>query len=843
MVDSIPIETKNGDTDPIWFKETAPKLAGLGYLPVPLAKGSKGPRLLDWPKYKFGIGDEEKHSDLGCGIICGQVIALDLDIPDLEILKKVCEAIGVSNDKFYDAPERIGSAPKTLRVFRTETPYRKKMTGDYFLTSGVKVSVEILADGQQFAAFHIHPDTGQPYHWPKDSILDFPVHELPILSEEEATEIIELCKCLFESMGAQSTAENQESKARAGRPSESHFEQEGDLLAISSAVAAIPNNNCSYDDWLKMLCAIKGALGEAGKSLFLCWSANSTKNNAEYSMNKWEHETNSVKSGAGSIYKKAQENGWNIPNHISFNPEKLATKLQSLKYAEVSESKILADAAAGWPEPVDPFGDFPCPKMTKGLLPKTVERFSFTEAEIIGVDPAAVSLAALVSCAAMISDTITIQPKEHDTGWQESARLWSIIVGAPSTKKSPAISAATQHVKKIYSKSYAHYQEKMNDYENEQNPDHPDETEEIVEPKLPRRLYANDTTIEAMQDILSQNTDGLLLELDELSGWIGSMEKYSSGKGPAADRAFWLSSWNGGPYQVDRVVRGSTYIPNLSVNIIGGIQPDVIAKDAKKTPDDGLMQRFLPIILDNATVGEDTVFDESIRSDFSSLIIRLCEIQSPISDDGETQYSVKFSKEAQEIRRQFEQHSFDLTKTEDVSTQFSAWSGKLNGMFARMCLTFHCIQAVETNPFTLSVPHEVEAGTAKLVDNLFRKFLIPHGLRFYCSVLEKSTSLVHAKEIAGLILSKDWQRIVRSDLAQNYRPAKSAEQHEVDKWMMTLESFGWLEAEQMKGSSRVKSWLVNPRTHEMFAEQAKREQERRKEKREIVLNNISGFAN
>ena len=53
---------------------------------------------------------------------------------------------------------RIGRAPKRLLVYRTEAPFK-----------GFKLSpIEILCDGQQFVAYHIHPDTGRPYEWPEE---------------------------------------------------------------------------------------------------------------------------------------------------------------------------------------------------------------------------------------------------------------------------------------------------------------------------------------------------------------------------------------------------------------------------------------------------------------------------------------------------------------------------------------------------------------------------------------------------------------------------------------------------------------------------------------------------
>ena len=53
------------------------------------------------------------------------------------------------------------------------------------------------------------------------------------------------------------------------------------------------------------------------------------------------------------------------------------------------------------------------------------------------------------------------------------------------------------------------------------------------------------------------------------------------------DRGFWLQAFNGGPYIVDRISRKSGLIPNLSVSLLGGIQPEPLRRIADEAVDDG----------------------------------------------------------------------------------------------------------------------------------------------------------------------------------------------------------------------------------------------------------------
>src|SRR5262249_47599522 len=51
--------------------------------------------------------------------------------------------------------------------------------------------IEFLADGQQLAAFGIHPDTHAPYQWHAGSIGDIKRQELPYIREAEAQRLVD----------------------------------------------------------------------------------------------------------------------------------------------------------------------------------------------------------------------------------------------------------------------------------------------------------------------------------------------------------------------------------------------------------------------------------------------------------------------------------------------------------------------------------------------------------------------------------------------------------------------------------------------------------------------------
>ena len=90
-----------------------------------------------------------------------------------------------------------------------------------------------------------------------------------------------------------------------------------------------------------------------------------------------------------------------------------------------------------WSEPLDFLADGDitgAPELRAEHLPEAIVPFVFDTAARMGVDPAAVALAALVALASVMDDN-GIQPKQDDTTWTENPRIWGAIVGDPSMLK------------------------------------------------------------------------------------------------------------------------------------------------------------------------------------------------------------------------------------------------------------------------------------------------------------------------------------------------------------------------------------------------------------------------
>jgi hypothetical protein len=137
---------------------------------------------------------------LNTGVLCGEVVAFDVDVPIQDLADQTVHLI---EHNLGPTPlVRVGMAPKILLVYRPESRFSKVQTPELVLPNAIKVKVELLAEGQQFVADGTHPDTGQPYTWTGGTPEDVPIAVLPVITEAQARDVINEAERLLHTVGA-----------------------------------------------------------------------------------------------------------------------------------------------------------------------------------------------------------------------------------------------------------------------------------------------------------------------------------------------------------------------------------------------------------------------------------------------------------------------------------------------------------------------------------------------------------------------------------------------------------------------------------------------------------------
>ncbi|WP_423457608.1 DUF3987 domain-containing protein [Ottowia sp. VDI28] len=486
-------------------------------------------------------------------------------------------------------------------------------------------------------------------------------------------------------------------------------------------------------------------------------------------------------------------------------------------------------AAPVWGEPVDLFNVTPVSQIPLDVLPEPIARFAADQAELMGCDHSVVAMAALAAAASCIHDGIQIQPKRHDPYWTESARLWVAVIGSPSTKKSPAISKAVHPVKAIDRARRENSESERAKWaaQHAERKDEKKKDRDAPEPKAPPTLRAlvEDITIEALGEVLKDNPQGVLVVRDEITGWLGSMDAYRGGaKGSGGkDRADWLELYNGGPRPIDRITRGNVFVPNWSACLVGGIQPDMMRRVAANMGNDGLLQRFIPVVARSmGNTGVDRPPDMQAVERFRELFKQLVAIQP-------SQHSVKLSEQAHQARERIDAYAARMAQA-IAHNGMEAWLGKWSGLFARLLLTFHVIECAEEHVYPTD--RMVSGKTAEKVERLMCGTLLRHAVAFYGEIIDQHDRQESARELARLILARGWTIVRKRDLQRNWKAAAKMEAWQLHDVINRLCDMAWLDPDREDGpgpDGKPRTWFVNPAVHKAFAVHAEQERTRRAE--------------
>jgi hypothetical protein len=462
-------------------------------------------------------------------------------------------------------------------------------------------------------------------------------------------------------------------------------------------------------------------------------------------------------------------------------------------------------------QPYDPWDALRPLAFPLDALPERLRAFASSRAVAIGCDPAAVAMAAFSALSAALHGGWRLRLKQHDP-WSVPPALWVVLVGASSAKKSPAIKSAWHRLEEVQGKRLRQWSQALAEWEAV-----PKDMRE-AKPASPPRYVTHDATMESMQCILAMQDRGCGVLRDELAGFIGSMDKYASGRGGASDRAFWLQAFDGGHFVADRVGRGTVAIDNLLVSLCGGIQPDRLASFGDLA-DDGLWQRFIPVILAPPVMGQDVEAGEA-EEKYDRLIDDLC---------GMAPRTIRLSVNARPVRQEAERRLFDLERSEMLGAKFSSFVGKLSGIWGRLALILQLCEGDE-------LEGEVGRVAAEQASRLVFDYIMPSAARVYAAMGGSSSKGDSTTDAAGYVLTKRLPRLLASDLTRNVRTYRGLALGDVQAALSPLVAGGWLAPEKPHGGNN--SWTVNPAVHDLFAERAGREAQRREAARETLQGNI-----
>jgi hypothetical protein len=227
---------------------------------------------------------------------------------------------------------------------------------------------------------------------------------------------------------------------------------------------------------------------------------------------------------------------------------------------------------------------------------------------------------------------------------------------------------------------------------------------------------------------------------------------------------------------------------------------------------------------------------------YHALFPMLVTLGPPRMIDGKTFETVTLHADAHQHREAVDVTARAMMSMPDTSGRLKSALGKWPGIFARIALIYHLIDAADIrasggNPAGLAV---ISEPTAKRAAAFMTDIVLPHLLR--ADALMFSTEQTgHARWIAGYILSQRCERIAARDVVRAYRELRAPEaKAELAAVMASLATVGWLEPEIPTHSTKpISAWTVNPAVHVQFAAKAAAEKARRERAREKIAADIA----
>jgi hypothetical protein len=350
-----------------------------------------------------------------------------------------------------------------------------------------------------------------------------------------------------------------------------------------------------------------------------------------------------------------------------------------------------------------PFVPFPV-----HALPRPLACFVEEGAAALHCDPCYVAQPALAVAAGAIGNARSVRIK---TSWYEPSVVWAAVIAESGTLKSPAHKLAMAPVYKVQRRWRQEHGQALARYEEE----HAD-TPRADRPPRPvlRRAYCSDVTIEKLVQLLEDNEKGLIVSRDELSGWVGSFQKYRA-RGAGSDLPNWLELFSAGTVTVDRKTgeRPGVMVERAAASVCGTIQPGVLQRILTSDHyESGLVARLLlvwpprrPKVWTDAEVSECTsAAYEKLVEDLFAINMR------QVSEGRFVPYPRNLSPAAKEAWVAF--YTDFAREQAEAEGDVAAALSKLEGYAARFALIHHVVTHVglDTHDDRDIGPCSVEAG-------------------------------------------------------------------------------------------------------------------------------------
>lgn len=453
------------------------------------------------------------------------------------------------------------------------------------------------------------------------------------------------------------------------------------------------------------------------------------------------------------------------------------------------------------------------------IFPPATAKWIETTAESVGAPADYVAVGLLGVLAGMSGAGVLIQATPE---WGEPLVLWLAAIGAPSTGKTPALSAARRCIEVIETDAQTGDDERRREHQareasaklakdawldevetahkNGTPPPLPPADSKAPSPFVPTQMLIGDATLESIADIVEGNPRGVVSWHDELAAWLQSFSRYSSG----SNRPAWLEGWSAGPVRINRKSRSEPLqLRKLPLSVVGTIQPDRL-REALTGADDGLPARFLYTWPDappfKALADRRAPQSEGMLQRLRRIAAATGTVDQPLALGLAPDAFALFDAFAREHHGEAADH-IGLA---------SGWYGKGPGTVLRLAGALHLLREAEAaGPIGASI----DAEAIRLAAGFWGNYFLPHAMAAFsvAGLSEKERRLRRAV----MWMQRHRAMSVTGRQLHQEAFARSLSTDEVVEVAKHMERAGVIrEAKRPPGVGRPSaSWLVNPAVH------------------------------
>lgn len=491
-----------------------------------------------------------------------------------------------------------------------------------------------------------------------------------------------------------------------------------------------------------------------------------------------------------------------------------------------------------WPEPRElPGGLSPVADFEPQMLPEDLRPWIEDISERMQTPPECVAVPAMVGAASVLGRKVSIRPKQHDD-WREVPNLWGCLIGRPGVMKSPAISHALKPVKRLASLAGDAFEADKLEYDAaamerdlrkdaaksemkkalKSDPMADVSGLRLSEEESPvlHRYYTNDSSYQALGELLRDNPNGLLVFKDEVMGLLKPLEREENSEA----RAFYLQGWNGdGDYTFDRIGRGQNLrIPSVTISVLGGTQPAKIQSyvDGAVTgkTDDGLLQRFAMSVWPDMPKSWDYV-DRVPSAVYRNRAFKLYDYLDGLTPDTVAAITDENDKAFPFLR-------FDASASERFRDWLTILMKRLRSEELHPALESHFAKYRSLVP-SLALLHHLMSGKTGPVEDLsvlsalaWAEFLESHAFRIFGSAVNPRAQA--ASTILRRIKAGDLETgFSRRDIERKGWAGLQSDTEKIDAALAMLVEYGWLgkvsgtPAGQNGGRPGLPTYTINPK--------------------------------